>query len=127
MPLCCLFIIFAILMLLKRVLLILKISLLLVLFGVGSFYLQCGNFKKTYSLVSSEDQSPAEGSDDLPLSEEETEKSFPEEEEQDDDRTIHHLFVESDLNRQCIIALSTIHLFDFKEIHFEIITPPPEV
>jgi hypothetical protein len=113
----------------KRIILTLKISFLLSVFAAATFYFQYAALKKAYSISCSQDQASENGGASLPLAEEESEneKSASEEEEQDEDRVFHHLPTAIDKNSGCSITRSTIHLLDFKEIHFEIVTPPPQV
>ena len=65
----------------------------------------------------------------LPLAEEETKtqnSSMEEEEERSDDRAIHELTIDFSRVTLSVITPSTSHLLSFKEIHFEVITPPPQ-
>jgi cytoskeletal protein RodZ len=122
-------VIFTFEMKIQQAIVILKISFLLTLFGSATFYFQYTSPKKIFTLTSSKsDDSKKSSSNNLPLAEEESEneKSTSEEEEQDDDRAFHHQEVFTDQNISSIITLSTISILDFKEIHFEIVTPPPQ-
>jgi len=113
----------------RKTILALKISFLLSIFAAATFYFQYVSLKMAYSISCSQDPSPDdEDNAPLPIAEEEpeNEKSSSEEEEQDDDRLFHHLEVISSQTFGSSITRSTIHLLDFKEIHFEIVTPPPQ-
>jgi hypothetical protein len=112
----------------KRIILALKISFLLSVFATATFYFQYAALKKAYSISYTQDQASEKSAASLPLAEEESEneKSSSEEEEQDDDRVFHHLEIISYKATGSTINQSTIHLLDFKEIHFEIVTPPPQ-
>lgn len=113
----------------NRIILALKISFLLSVFAAATFYFQYAALKRAYSISCSQDQASEKNTVPFPLAEEESEneKSSSEEEEQDDDRVFHHLEIAADLDSGSITTLSTFHLLDFKEIHFEIVTPPPQV
>ena len=116
------------LMKIKRIILALKISFLLSIFAAAIFYFQYTTLKKAYAVSYIENQTSEKNSDTFPLAEEESEneKSSSEEEEQDDDRVFHHLEIVTEQNSVSSIALSAVLLLDFKEIHFEIVTPPPQ-
>lgn len=116
----------------KNILLILKVSFLLTLFGSATFYFQYAGKPKRSILISSTSQKSQESQKDpnsVPLSEEETEneKSSGEEEQQDDDRALHYQIILTEENLTSSVILSQVHPLDFKEIHFEIVTPPPQV
>lgn len=112
----------------KKIIVALKISFLLSIFAAATFYFQYAALKKAYSISCTQDQASEKSAASLPLAEEESEneKSASEEEEQDDDRVFHHLEIISEQSLASTITLSTVHLLDFKEIHFEIVTPPPQ-
>ena len=113
----------------NRIILALKISFLLSIFAAATFYFQYAALKKAYAISCSQDETSEKNSGSLPLAEEEeseNEKSSSEEEEQDDDRVFHHLEILSEQTSGLAIRQSTVHLLDFKEIHFEIVTPPPQ-
>ncbi|HEY5826259.1 MAG TPA: hypothetical protein VIT44_17935 [Cyclobacteriaceae bacterium] len=112
----------------NRIILALKISFLLSIFAAATFYFQYAALKRAYAISCSQDEASEKSSGSLPLAEEEeteNEKSASEE-EQDDDRVFHRLEIISEQNSRSAIRLSTVHLLDFKEIHFEIVTPPPQ-
>jgi hypothetical protein len=113
----------------KKIILALKISFLLSIFAAATFYFQYAALKKAYSISCSQDQASEKSAASLPLAEEESEneKSSSEEEEQDEDRVFHRLDIAADQNTGYSLTLLTVHLLDFKEIHFEIVTPPPQL
>lgn len=112
----------------NRIILALKVSFLLIVFGATTLYFQYAALKKSYFISCEKDQASEKSSDNTPLTEEETEteQSSNEEESQDDDRALHDLDILLTLNRGSSITLSTFHSLDFKEVHFEIVTPPPQ-
>jgi len=112
----------------KQIILALKISFLLTLFGAATFYFQYASVKKAYSISSSKNQTTEKNSGTLPIAEEETEneKTSAEEEEQDNDRVFYDFELITEISSKVSITLSTVHSLDFKEIHFEIVTPPPQ-
>jgi len=112
----------------NRIILALKISFLLSVFAAATFYFQYAALKKAYSISCSQDQFSEQNNGSLPLAEEEESenKKSSSEEEQDDDRVFHQLEILSEQRSGSTISQYTIHLLNFKEIHFEIVTPPPE-
>jgi hypothetical protein len=111
----------------KNIILILKVSFLLSVFAAATFYFQYAALKKAYSISCTKDQASEKNAASLPLTEEEeTENEKSSEEEQDDVRFFHRLEFIHEQSLSSTITFSTVHLMAFKEIHFEIVTPPPQ-
>ena len=112
----------------KRLILALQITFLLTLFGAATFYFQYVSVKKAYTTSTIKNEKSDKNSCSQPLSEEESEAQTNfEEEEQNDVRAIHALKIAMTEISFSVISWATVHLFVFEEIHFEIITPPPQV
>lgn len=111
---------------LKSVLLAVQISVLLSLFGATTFYLQYIGLKNAYTESCLKDETTSKNTNSLPLAEEENETEKSSEEEESNDRVVHHIGMLIVISLPSKIGIATIHLMNFKEIHFEIVTPPPQ-
>jgi hypothetical protein len=115
----------------KHIILILQVGFLLTIFGAATFYFQYAALKKAYTVCTSKNSTSAteKNSGSLPLAEEENEStgSATEEEEQSNDRSLHEFDAIANMTTASLVRAATAHLFVFKEIHFEIFTPPPQV
>jgi hypothetical protein len=111
---------------LKRTILILQVSFLLLTFGAATFYFQYASIKK--NIESSTSKTPGKQKCTLPIAEEESgNEDSNEEEGQDEDRVFHEGGINIFSTDHTAITFATISILDFKEIHFEIVTPPPQV
>jgi hypothetical protein len=113
------------LMKLKRLIILLQVTFLLVTFGAATFYFQYA-FIKNKTDVSTTQDSRSEKSC-FPIAEEESgNQSTGEEEEQDEDRVFHESKLNLLTENVSVITFATVPTLEFKEIHFEIVTPPPQ-
>jgi hypothetical protein len=110
---------------LKRAILILQVSFLLMIFGAATFYFQYAVIKK--NIESSASKTSGKEKCALPIAEEENgEQDSNEEEAQDEDSFFHEGIINAFAANHCPITFATVSILDFKEIHFEIVTPPPQ-
>ena len=112
----------------KRFILAVQISFLLTLFGATTFYFQYVSVRKAVEASAAKSQKSEKNSCSQPLTEEESEaQTNSEEEEQNDIRALHELKLAMSEITFSMISWATVHLSVFEEIHFEVITPPPQV
>lgn len=103
----------------------LKVAFLLTIFGATTFYFQYVAFKKTYE-AAARNQKADKNTCSQPLTEEEAESQNQEEEEQNDIRALHELKLAMFQLTFSSVSWATVHHSVFEEIHFEVITPPPQ-
>jgi|GEM_PF-4305650 len=115
---------------LQKTIEIVKIVFLIALIGVATFCGQNSSVKKKFITTSSKEVPRKDNNGtQQPISEEEN-KNEDESDERlsNDERDLHELFVTALFIQNTKTDFTDLyHQFDFKEIHFEIITPPPQV
>lgn len=113
---------------LRKTILVLKVSFLIALIGVATFYGQNSFIKKNIVTTSSSKDAPRKDNNGAqPINEEET-KHASGQGQSNDERDLHELFVISPFAQNTKTDFTELYnQMDFKEIHFEIITPPPQV
>jgi hypothetical protein len=110
---------------LKQAILILQVSFLLMIFGAATFYFQYVIAKKNTEISSTQNASKEKSQ--LPITEEEGgSQDSNEEESQDEDTIFHDSTINILIANVSVITFATVPVLDFKEIHFEIVTPPPQ-
>jgi hypothetical protein len=110
----------------KRVIMLLQVAFLLMTFGAATFYFQYAFTKKKTEISTTQDSSKEKNC--FPIAEEEGggQNTGEEEEELDEDRVFHQSNLNLHGKNVSIITFATVPCLDFKEIHFEIVTPPPQ-
>ncbi len=98
--------------------------MLLTIFGATTFYFQYVAVKKAYEAA--KNQKADKNACSQPLTEEESESQNSEEEEQNDIRALHELKLAMFQLTFSSVSWATVHHSVFEEIHFEVITPPPQ-
>jgi hypothetical protein len=105
---------------------------MIALIGVATFYGQNSFVKKNIVTTSSSKEAPRKDNNNngaQPINEEETKHgNVSDGRQSNDERAIHELFITSLFVRNTKTDFTNLyHQVDFKEIHFEVITPPPDV